>query len=72
MGTHAAAAVALAGGVLLGALGAVQNEVTSRIEGQATAANLGTNGAELPGALLALAFFIVDAKGGDGDFAAGA
>ncbi len=71
LGAHAAAAVTLAGGLLLGALGAVQDEVTGRVEEQAGAADLGADGVKLASAFLAFAFFVVAAKGVNDNVAAG-
>ncbi|WP_425527343.1 hypothetical protein [Xylella fastidiosa] len=76
LGTQAGAAVALAGGLFLGALGAVGVQVASGGEVQIMAAELGGGGVDVAGACFecGIAFFIqfVNTKGGDGDVTTGA
>ncbi|ETE30435.1 hypothetical protein B398_10375 [Xylella fastidiosa 32] len=75
LGAQAGAAVALAGGLFLGALGAVGVQVASGDQGEVSAAELGSGGVDGASACSEDGFSflvgIVAAKGGDGDVTTG-
>ncbi|ALR02017.1 hypothetical protein OY18_07000 [Xylella fastidiosa] len=68
--------MALAGGLFLGALGAVGVQVASGDQGEVSAAELGSGGVDGAGACfecgLACVVGFVNTKGGDGDATTGA